>query len=167
MAVLATAWHGSAIDIAALRAVIAPVTPGSAVFVASVSPNEAPQYWRDALRWRRLSNGQREDLHMPGLVMVERHAFWPSLFDNASQQPIEKQPKYRALGDGAGPIPDHLAFATSDATELWGFDYVLLLDAGGEPDLAHFAAGRLVLLTQSDFAALYRVRLQSRRCGGT
>ncbi|MGA3397757.1 MAG: hypothetical protein ABSC95_00950 [Acetobacteraceae bacterium] len=167
MTVLAMAWHASAIDIAELRAVIAPVMPGTAVFITSVTPAEAPQYWRDAPTWRRLSNGQREDIHMPALVMVDRHAFWPFLFDNASGQPIEKRPIYRALGDGVGPMPDHLAFATPDAVDLCGFDYVLLLDAGGAQDVAHFDADRLTLLTHSEFAALYRVRPQPRKCGGT
>ncbi len=167
MAVLALAWRGSAIDIAELRAVIAPVTPGSAVFVTSVTPDEAPRYWRDAPAWRRLSNGQREDIHMPALAMIERHAFWPFLFDNASQQPIEKLPKYHALGDGVGPMPGYRAFATPDAVDLCGFDYVLLLDAGGARDVAHFDADRLALLTRSEFAALYRVQPQPRKCGGT
>jgi hypothetical protein len=166
MAVLATVWHGSAIDIAALRAVIAPISPGSAVFIASVTPDEAPQYWQNAPLWRRLSNGQREDIHMPGLVMIDRHAFWPFLFDNPSQQPISKTPKYRALGDRANPLPDHLSFAAWDPAIVCGFDYVLLLDAAGEPDLAHFAADRLTLMDQSDFVALYRVRPQPRVCGG-
>jgi hypothetical protein len=35
---------------------------------------------------------------------------------------------------------------------------MLLLDAGGEPDLAHFGADRLALITQRDIAALFRVR---------
>lgn len=166
MAVLAMAWHGSTTDIASLRAVIAPVRPGSAVFIASVTPNEAPQYWQDAPRWRRLSNGQREDIHMPGLVMVDRHAFWPFLFANPSQQPIEETPKYRALAGAANPLPEHLAFAAWDPAILCGFDYVLLLDAGGEPDVAHFAVDRLELIADSDFVALYRVRPQPHGCGG-
>jgi hypothetical protein len=167
MTILAMAWHGSAIDVAELRAAIAPVPPGATVFVTSVSPEEAPQYWHDAPRWRRLSNGQRVDAQMPGLLLIERHAFWPFLFDNASQQPIEQQPKYRALAEHVGSMPDHDAFATPTAVDLCGFDYVLLLDAGGEPDLAHFAAARLALLTHTDFAALYRVQSKPRECGGT
>lgn len=168
MTVLAMAWHASAIDIAGLRAVITPVTPGSAVYITSVTPEEAPQYWSTAPAWRRLSNGQRVEVHMPGLVMVERRAFWPFLFDNPSQQPIEKRPKYRALGDSVGPLQGHLAFAaTPDAIQLCGFDYVLMLDAGGAKDVEHFAADRLALLAQSEFAALYRVLPQPRKCGGT
>ena len=167
MTVLAMAWYGSAIDVAELRAVIAPVAPGSAVFVTSVVPHEALQYWRNAPTWRRLANGQRQDVHMPALVMVDRHAFWPFLFDNASQQPIEKRLKYRKLGDDVGPLPDHLDFTKLDTVDLCGFDYVLMLDAGGAPDAAHFDANRLAPLTFSDFAALYRVRPEPRKCGGT
>jgi hypothetical protein len=166
MAVVAMAWHASAIDIAELRAAIAPVPPGSAVFVTAVSPSEAPQYWCDALLWRRLSNGQRVDAQMAALLLIERHAIWPFLFDNAAQQPIVQQPGYRALAERVGAMPDHDAFATSDAVDLCDFGYVLLLDAGGAHDLAHFAADRLALLVQTDFAALYRVRMQPRRCGG-
>ncbi len=39
-----------------------------------------------------------------------------------------------------------------------GDDYLLLLSAGGEPDLAHYAADRLELVTATDAAALFRVR---------
>jgi hypothetical protein len=35
---------------------------------------------------------------------------------------------------------------------------MLLLDAGGKPDPAHFAADQLALITQRDIAALFRVR---------
>jgi hypothetical protein len=42
--------------------------------------------------------------------------------------------------------------------DLCGFDYLLLLEAGGEPDPVRFAADRLMLLFRSDIAALYRVR---------
>ena len=167
MTILAMAWHASAIDVAELRASIAPVPPGATVFVTSVSTAEAPHYWHDAPRWRRLSDGQRVDAQMPGLLLIERHAFWPFLFDNASQQPIEQQPEYRALAEHVGAMPDHDAFTTPNAIDLCGFDYMLLLDAGGERDVAHFGGGRLALLTHTDFAALYRVQPKPRGCSGT
>ena len=44
------------------------------------------------------------------------------------------------------------AFCEADAA------MVALLEAGGEPDLAHFAADRLRLLASSDIAALFRIR---------
>jgi hypothetical protein len=42
--------------------------------------------------------------------------------------------------------------------DLCGFDHLLLLDAGGQPDLPHFATDRLTLIVNRDVAALFRVR---------
>jgi hypothetical protein len=52
-------------------------------------------------------------------------------------------------------MPRHGDLATVD---LCGYDTLLLLDAGGEPDLAQFAADRLTLIKASDIAALFRIR---------
>ena len=92
------------------------------------------------------------------MLLIERRAYWPFLFDNPSQQPVETLPPYRELADRAGSIADHGALAVPGKVDLCGYDYLLLLDAGGEPDLPHFAADRLALLARSDFAALFRVR---------
>jgi hypothetical protein len=167
MTVLAAAWHGSAADIADLRRVIADVPPDSTVLAASVAPSEAPRYWQNAPTWRRLSNGTRIDPHMAALLLIEHHAFWPFLFDNPSQQPIAQQPRYRSLATQTGSMPDVGAFARASGVNLCGFDFVLLLDAGGAADPAGIAGGRLIFLKGEDFAALYRVARQPRRCGGT
>jgi hypothetical protein len=166
MTILAMVWHASAADIADLRSIITAVPPGSAVFIASVTPEETPQYWNNAPRWRRLSNGQREDIHMPALLMIERRAFWPFLFDEISQQPIEKRLKYRILGERANPIPDLADFARLDTVDLHGFNYLLLLDAGGAKNLVNLAPCRLAMISRTDFVALYRVRPQSLDCNG-
>jgi hypothetical protein len=158
MAVVALAWHGHRHDVADMHAVIATVAPGARVFVASVSPEEAPDYWRDGLASRRLSTGIRTDYHLPALLLIERRAYWPFLFDNPSQQPVATLPPYRELAERAGSMVDHGALAVTGKVDLCGYDYVLLLEAGAEPDLPHFAADRLTLLARSDFAALFRVR---------
>ena len=158
MAIVALAWQQHSHDLADMRAVIATVQPGARVFVASVSPEEAPAYWRDGPLSRRLSNGIRLDYHLPALLLIEHRAFWPFLFDNPSQQPIETLPPYRALAERAGSIADHGALAQPGSVDLCGFDYVLLLQAGADPDLAHLAADRLQLLARSDIAALFRIR---------
>ena len=59
---------------------------------------------------------------------------------------METLPPYRELAERAGSIADHRALAEPGKVDLCGYDYVLLLEAGGEPDLAHFAADRLLLL---------------------
>ncbi len=156
--VVLQAWSGHARDLRELRAVMAAVPAGTAVMVASVAPAEAPDYWRATRAARWLSNGLRTDPHMAALLVIERHAFWPFLFDNPTQQPVRWQPRYHALAEQVGGLPDHRALLRPGRVDLCGYQALLLLDAGGEPDLAGFAADRLRLVRHSDFAALYRMR---------
>jgi hypothetical protein len=158
MAIVGYAWHEHHRDIADLRTVIASVKPGSRVFVAAVTQKEAPRYWQNVPLSRRLSFGLQLDAHLPALLLIERGAYWPFLFDNPSQQPIATLPPYRDLAERAGSIADHRALTVPGKVDLCGFDQLLLLDAGGEPDLTHFAADRLALIAQSDVAALFRIR---------
>jgi hypothetical protein len=152
MTLLAVAWHHHAADLTELRATIASVPPEDLVLLTTVSPTEAPAYWRDGPLSRRLSDGQRTDVHTAALLLIERRAFWPFLFDNASQQPITTLEPYRALASRAEGIRDH---RTLTAGDLCGFDHLLLLDAGGDPDLDSFAGDRLRLIKATDYAALF------------
>jgi hypothetical protein len=161
--IVAFAWYQHSHDIADLRGVIASVQPGERVLIASVSPMEAPDYWRNVPLGRRLSLGIRLDDHIPALLLIERRAYWPFLFDNPSQQPITTLQPYRQLAERIGATPDHRLLAIPGKVDLCGYDELLLLDAGGEPDLAHFAADRLVLLAQTDIAALFRIKTTA--CG--
>ena len=158
---LAEAWAGHNRDIAELRTVIAPVRPGTRVFVTSVAPDEAPDYWARAPLARRFSNGIRSDDHLPALLLIERRAFWPLLFDDPSQQPVRYAREYRALAGENGGL---LAHRQVGAAMLCGYDFVLLLGAGGEPDLAGFAGGFLTLEKATDAAALFRVRTGALPC---
>jgi hypothetical protein len=157
MAILAAAWHIHSHDVADLRAVIADIAPGARVFVAAVAPEDAPDYWRNAPPGRRLSIGLRTDSHLPALLLIERRAYWPFLFDNPSQQPVATLPPYRALAERVGSLPDHSLLAVPGRIDLCGFDDLLLIDAGGEPDLPNFAADRVTLLARTDYAALFRI----------
>jgi hypothetical protein len=155
MGVLDVAWSRHAVDLAELRATIASVHPGDRVFLTTVSPDEAPDAWRNGPPNRRLSNGQRTDVHTAALLLIERRAWWPFLFDNPSQQPIETREPYRTLALRVGGIVDHDAITAAD---LCGFDHLLLLEAGDEPDLAGFARGRMDIEARSDYAALFAIR---------
>ena len=157
MATVGYAWHQHQHDIADLRSVTAAVQPGERVYIASVPPKDAPGYWQNGPLTRMLSNGIRLDYHLPALLLIEHRAFWPFLFDNPSQQPIETLLPYRGLADRARSIADHAALAVPGKVDLCGFDYLLLLEAGAEPDLQHFGGARLRLLTGSNMAALFRV----------
>ena len=153
MGIIGYGWHEHQSDINDLRAVIASVPPGARVMVAEVTPAIASEYWRHVPLSRRLSVGFELDTHLPALLLIEHRAYWPFLFDNPSQQPVETLLPYKVLAEHAGTVTNYRALA-----DLCGYDFMLLLDAGGEPDLAHFAADRLALIKQLDIAALFRVR---------
>jgi hypothetical protein len=157
MAVVVVVWFQYRDDLADLRTAIAAVQPGDRVFIATVSPEEAPAYWQDGPLARRLSVGLRLDSHLPALLLIEHRAYWPFLFDNPSQQPVETLSPYRELAERAGSIADHRELVEPGGIDLCGFTHLLLLEAGGEPDLAHFAPNRLVLLDRTGYAALFRV----------
>ena len=157
-AVLSVAWHGHVDDLAQLRATMAAVAPGDKVYLASVAPNEMPDYWAKAPLARRLSNGIRADTHLPALLTMERRAFWPMLFDQPSQQPVLLTPAFQALAERNAGLMDHLAIVPST---LCGFDWVFLLGAGGDPG---FTTPNLRLQATSDAAALYRIRPETLTC---
>jgi hypothetical protein len=157
MAVVLVVWWQYRGDLAALRTVIASVRPDDRVFIAAVSPEEAPLYWRDGPLSRRLSAGLRLDSHLPALLLIEHRAYWPFMFDNPSQQPVQTLSPYRELAERAGSIADHRELTEPGTIDLCGYTHVLLLEASGEPDLAQFAPDRLALLAQSGYAALFRV----------
>src|SRR5262249_268323 len=126
MGVVGYAWYEQRGDLTYLRAVMASVGPGARVLTAEVSPEDAPRYWHNAPRNRTVSFGFRVDSHMAALLLIERRAYWPFLFDNPSQQPIETLPPYRELAGHADTINSHLALAVPGKADLCGYDYVLL-----------------------------------------
>ena len=151
MAVLTTAWAERREDLADLRRTLAPVRPGQAVFAAAAGIAEAPAYWHTNPGWRRLSNGMRTDKHLGALALIEHRAFWPYEFDRPSQQPMTTREPYRTMVAELGDLPNRAATA---ATDVCGFDYVLLLEADAVPRLPE---DRFRLLVQSGFAALYAI----------
>jgi hypothetical protein len=90
MAIVGLAWHAHRQDIADMRAVIATVAPGSRVFVAAVSPEEAPDYWRNSplsrttrrsSRWkhcRRIASLPIAPARCPTMACLPRGARWIS-----------------------------------------------------------------------------------------
>jgi hypothetical protein len=160
MAVVAQVWADHRHDLAELRAAIVAVPPGSKVYFTNVPREEAPAYWDAGPRARLLSNGLRADYHMPALLLIERGAFWPVLFANPSQQPIRLSPEYATLAREAHDIPPHAQLVTDPdraLPALRDFDFVLMLEAGADPDLTHFMTRCLTMVSRSDFAALFRV----------
>ncbi|WP_428484225.1 hypothetical protein [Rhodopila sp.] len=151
MALLTTAWAQHRADLADLRQALVPVLPGQAVYVASVSPTDAPAYWARAPWPRHLSDGVQTDTHLGALALIERRAWWPFEFDIPSQQPIETRQPYRDLAVRIGDLPNQATLLKAD---LCGFDVVLLTQADAAPDLPE---QRFHLLVRAGFAALYAI----------
>jgi hypothetical protein len=147
MAVLTAAWAAHQADIDDIRRVLEPVRPGEAVYVVSAAA-AAPI---GNLRGRRMADGSRTDGHLGALVLIERRAWWPSEFDNVSQQPMETKQPYRAMAERIGDLPDAEQAAAAD---VCGFDYVLLTGADTAPDLP---PERFQPLRRSGYAALYGI----------
>lgn len=157
MIVVGEAWMEQRQDLAELRTTIAAVQPGTRVFLALVSPKQAPRYWRDGPMSRILSLGLPLDYHLPALLLIEHRAFWPYLFDEPSQQPIETLSPYRELARQADGFVNYRALKEPNTVNLCGYDNMLLLGAGGVRNLAQLDAERLELAAQSDLAALFRI----------
>ncbi len=132
---------------------------------------DAPPAYRDAEpRSRFVPLLHRVDEHLPGLLVIERHAFWPLLFADPAQQPLVVRPPYAAIAAPLREPPparlletDRPVAAAAPYLDNWpaNFDYVLVLDAGAiaakplRPD-------RLEPREATDFAALYRVNSSAR-----
>jgi len=173
MALLGFAWHGHADDISQLRETISTVAPGTRVLVVSVGSDVLPADWATR-RWRAgvVVGFRRTDSHLPGLLVIERRAFWPLLFAVPSQHPVRVLSPYRLIPIDFGELPDYSLLAEDhlSANELRAFPYflqwstsfddVLVLNARGLPDLESFLPNKLQLIHATDMAALFRIRKQ-------
>jgi hypothetical protein len=167
---LALTWHAHARDLAALRQAISPVEAGARVLVVAADGLRDPFGDATEPAGRIIPNLSRTDRHMAALLLIERHAFWPLLFADPHQQPLAVRPPYDRIALPLGVPPDYRWLAHDDpvaagvraAPYLAGwrgkFDYVLLMDAGAVGNLAAFLPARLQLLTQSNVAALFRIK---------
>lgn len=169
-AIITAVWHNSQRDLTDLRHVIEPVTPGSRVLVADVTPADNPAWNKIMPMSRRIPNVSGTYWHLASFVLIDRHAFWPNIFAQEYQQPISINEPYRQVqAIRASPI-DYTDLTVShwSAWDLshfpflpdWRnkFDFVLLLNAEGAPDLDHFLPEQLELLDRQGIAALFRIR---------
>jgi hypothetical protein len=163
-------WIHSQQDVHDVRQVIAPVEAGSRVLDVQVFKNDNPA-WFDAMPiGRRIPHLNPTFWHLASFVLLDRRAFWPSIFANDTQQPIRvRGPYIECLGTGSAP-PDYqlLGSVQMSADEAqrfpflphWDqkFDYVLLLNAEGAGNLDEIFPDKLELLDHRGIAALFRIR---------
>ena len=164
---IAAIWNAHNRDLDQLRGAMSLVEPGSRVLLAAVSMDEASPAQRDVLRRQYLSDGSRLDAHTAALLLIERQAFWPFLFANPEQQPVELRPPFSDIAERTVGIPDLSLLSApvpepGDAVRFplegqWSccYDYVLLLEAGSQPGFHH---RNLEPLYQSEYASLFRIK---------
>jgi hypothetical protein len=160
-------WLGSRQDIADVRKVLTPVTPGSRVLSV-----EASDRFPATPRYRIAANGVPPAYwHFAAFALIDHRAYWSDGFAIPGQQPVIVRSPYNLSGDGGLTHPqsytDLAAFAdaaTSPAPSYYlsgwpdKFDYVLLLNAEKVPDLTKVMPLYLTLLDHKGVAALFRVR---------
>lgn len=159
MAVIGTVWAGHQAHIEELRAITSRVEPGSRVFILDIQPGDAPGYWAATRDWR-LPMEISLNYHLPAIILIERHAFYPNLFADPAQQPLVRLQPFEALAQEYWRMPRYQALKR-DGSLFAGFacraDYVLMMQAGAEPGLHQFGVGALELLEATNLAALFRV----------
>lgn len=155
---IASTWIDHRADIADVRAAIAEVKPGSKVLVARGHPGidtdvEKPE--------RALPAVYRLDGHLGALLAIERKAFWPLMFADPAQQPVDVLPPYKTISQSPGEPIDLPLLQTDDRDapsyiRNWrsNFDTVLLID----PPVPLPAVEGLAPVYTGAYAVLYRVR---------
>jgi hypothetical protein len=108
--------------------------------------------------------------HLASFVLLDRRAFWPTIFAIDVQQPIRvREPYLEILGLGTGPPDYEFLGPRAMSKEEKGrypfladwerkFDYVLLMNADGAGELGNFLPDKLELLDRRGIAALFRIK---------
>jgi hypothetical protein len=155
MTVLITVWDDWRGYLAAFRSVIEPVQPGDVVLTFRLPRAADHDLWSTVATARRLSDATVLDSHLPALLLIEHRAWWPFLFTNLSQQPIESRAPFGALGGLIDNSPDPIALLLGGAPEMRPITHVLV--QGPAPGPGEMETAGLRLVTQSGEMALFAV----------
>jgi hypothetical protein len=155
MTVLVVAWHDWAKHLVAFRSVIEPVQPGDVVLTVHLPRDTEHNRWTSVATGRTLSDGTVVDGHLPALLLIEHRAWWPFLFDNLSQQPIQGRQPYRALAWKIDGSPAPIALLADNAPELRLITHVLVW--GRAPAPGEIPTAGLQPVAENSEAALFAV----------
>jgi len=165
--VVCSAWWDYRTDVAGVRALLANVQPGDAVAQIDSGPADVADYWNAApLPWRLSANDLSTDYHVWALAVIERRAFWTSLFANPDQQPFVVREPWATLADSSNSIPGYTELVArrraghpdGESNPYCGFDFLVLQGAWAEPRPETLAPDWLDLVGANRTAALYHVR---------
>jgi hypothetical protein len=165
---IAAAWSRHDAELADFRQVIAPVMPGDKVLVVQAERNDDPAAMVNRPDTVRAMRDNDSTMHLPGLLVAERHAFWPLLFTAATKQPVRVNPPYDAIALPEGELP-WIGFLAAPGPEAlqrapylsdWQdtFDWVLVMRPAEAAHGYDLLPDRLAPASSGRIAALYRVR---------
>jgi hypothetical protein len=169
IAFITTTWIQAQHDVSDVRQVIATVPPGSTVLAVDVTWHDNPDWFSSMPRSRWLPHLTVTYTHLAAFALLDRHAFWSNIFAAQAQQPLQLLPPYRDLRVVESPPPGYHLLSAKDFSPIelkrfpflpdWSdkFDYVLVLNAEGAPDLEHFLPDRLHFVERRGIAALLKV----------
>jgi hypothetical protein len=154
---IAGTWVGRDKDLASYRAAFSQIPSGARV-LSVTADHRAPDH---SGRGRVLHSVIWLDEHLGALVVIERRAFWSSLFADQNQQPLMVQPAYAAL---ALPLNHQVEWRGLFRPEVrvrpalrdWRNHYDFVLVRGYTATTARIPA-HLRLLYARDGVALFRV----------
>lgn len=152
MGVLMDTWIAWRAELAGLRAVIASVQPGDVVMTVRLPRGPEPSIWEYGPHPRRLSDDTVTDAHFPALLVIEHRAWWPFLFDNPSQQPIQTHEPFRTLTVWIDTSLDPIGLLKQAVPGISLVTHVLVLGKGETE-----AAKWLEPAARNEAAALFRV----------
>jgi hypothetical protein len=163
-------WVHSQQDVRDVREVVAQVQPGSKVLDVDVIKSDNPAWFAAMPIGRRIPHLNPTYWHLASFVLLDRRAFWPTIFAIDVQQPIRvREPYLEILGLGTGPPDYEFLGPRAMSKEEKGrypfladwerkFDYVLLMNADGAGELGNFLPDKLELLDRRGIAALFRIK---------
>jgi hypothetical protein len=158
------AWVSAQQDIRALRQALNSVPEGASVLSVT---REVSDDQRKAAPLGRYFGKVPAYWGYPPLAVAQRHAYVPTLFAIAGQQPLGIRDPWSQLTSGSGDRPVNIKWLGASnlpkeeryLTRWRQFDYVMLLnaDASAAPE-EQLSPADVELVTDRGFAVLYRIR---------
>jgi hypothetical protein len=170
IAFITDVWVHSQQDVRDTRQVVAQVQPGSRVLNVDVIESDNPAWFAAMPLGRRIPHLNPTYWHLGSFVLLDRRAFWQTIFAIDVQQPIRVREPYLEILDPRGTMPDYELLGPRPMSdrdkrrfpflEAWEqkYDYVLLLNADGAGDLRNFLPDKLELLDRRGIAAIFRIK---------
>jgi hypothetical protein len=161
LTVVGAVWTAARRDLQDLQSLETYIPQGARILAVSAEDETQSDELREiALR----------SVHLPGIWVIDRKVFWPSLFTDVDQQPLKVLPPYDRLSLSGSLPPDYRDLASGELSAEtlrhapylvdWKdhFDYVVVLLGARAKHLELFDRLPLTLIAKTDIAVLYKIQ---------